>query len=221
MIHMPGLLNPAQVQRLRAIAATGRFVDGRATAATVTPGVKHNEQLEFSEASVREMGEMLWAALLANADFQLWAMPRTLRAPMINRHGPGMFYDRHVDAPWMHTQAGILRTDISMTIFLSPPDSYEGGALCIETANGECEIKLAPGDGFAYNTTVPHRVAKVTAGERLALVTWAQSIVRDPAQRAIIHQLSLAQRRALTLDQDLGDQLTQSLGNLLRMWMDG
>lgn len=221
MLHMPGLLTQAQVQRLRAIAATGRFVDGRATAPTVGAGVKHNEQLEFTDAAVLEMGQMLWAALLANADFQLWAMPRTLRAPMINRHGPGMYYARHVDAPWMHTQAGILRTDISLTVFLSPPDTYEGGALCIETGDGERAIKLSPGDGFAYNTTVPHRVDKVTAGERLALVTWAQSIIRDPAQRAIIHQLSLAQRRAMALDPELGEQLTQGLGNLMRMWMDG
>jgi len=88
-----------------------------------------------------------------------------------------------------------VRTDVSFTLFLADPESYDGGELVIETAAGEDDLKLPAGSMVAYPSTALHRVAPVTRGERLVAVGWAQSYVRDAARREILFDLETAKRR--------------------------
>jgi PKHD-type hydroxylase len=111
---------------------------------------------------------------------------------------------------------------VSFTLFLSDPDTYEGGALVIETSGGEDDIKLPAGSLVGYPSTTLHRVAEVTKGARLAAVGWARSFIRDPAQRELLFDLDTARTRLFekggkTAEFDL---ISKASANLLRMWAE-
>jgi PKHD-type hydroxylase len=92
----------------------------------------------------------------------------------------------------------------------------------MESASGEEEVKLPAGSLVAYPATTLHRVAPVTAGERLAAVGWARSYVRQAERREILFDLDRA-RRALFQAQGKTaefDLLSKSTANLLRMWAE-
>lgn len=130
-----------------------------------------------------------------------------------------MGYGPHVDEPFFESN----RSDVSITLFLSDPESYRGGELVIEWGGVEEAFKLAAGSMVIYPSTTLHRVEAVTEGTRLAAVSWSQSRIRDPAQRELIFELDLARR---SLYQSHGkttefDTLSKSVANLLRMWADG
>jgi PKHD-type hydroxylase len=132
-----------------------------------------------------------------------------------------MSYGDHVDDPIMG-QDGLYRTDVSLTIFLSDPEEYDGGELVINTPFGEQKVKLNAGDAVLYPSSSTHRVAEVTRGERLVAVTWLQSTVRDPAKREILYNLSQVRE---TMIQNAGgsketEQLSNAYMNLMRMWSD-
>ena len=115
-----------------------------------------------------------------------------------------------------------MRTDLSVTVFLSDPEDYDGGELVIESAAGEQDVKLAAGDAVVYPTTFLHRVAPVTKGERLAAVTWVRSLVRDAAKREMLFDLETARH---ALFERLGktpelDLLAKTQSNLLRRWAE-
>lgn len=64
-----------------------------------------------------------------------------------------------------------MRQDVSMTIFLSPNDSYTGGELCLHhCVSGKQIVKLPAGSAFAYPTNVVHEVLPVESGERRVAV---------------------------------------------------
>jgi PKHD-type hydroxylase len=133
--------------------------------------------------------------------------------PIFSRYEPGMAYGDHIDNSLMGGFSGI-RTDLAMTLFLSPPDSYHGGELVIE---GRDEIKLERGEAVVYSATSVHHVAPVTRGVRLACVTWIQSAVRDERIRAILYDLSRAAEHAETLNNpSLTLLLSKSYHNLTR-----
>ena len=137
---------------------------------------------------------------------------------MFSAYEPGMRYGSHVDDALMQG----MRTDVSFTLFLSDPDSYDGGELVIESASGEDAMKLPAGSLVAYPSTALHHVAAVTRGTRLAAVGWARSYVRDGAQREMLFDLDTARRQIFaeggkTPEYDL---VSKSLANLLRMWVE-
>ncbi|MGC5393943.1 2OG-Fe(II) oxygenase, partial [Escherichia coli] len=61
-----------------------------------------------------------------------------------------------------------IRTDLSVTLFLSDPASYSGGELLIEDRYGTQSVKLPAGDAVLYPASSLHRVTPVTQGVRLA-----------------------------------------------------
>jgi PKHD-type hydroxylase len=107
-------------------------------------------------------------------------------------------------------------------LFLSAPESYDGGELVIQDAFGERSVKLASGDLFLYPASSVHRVTPVTRGVRLAAFFWIQSMVRDAAQRSILWELDSAIQR-LAKDVPQHASLVDLAGvyhNLLRAWAD-
>jgi PKHD-type hydroxylase len=137
---------------------------------------------------------------------------------MFSAYEPGMRYGSHVDDALMQG----MRTDVSFTLFLSEPASYDGGELVIESASGEDAVKLEAGGLVAYPSTALHHVTEVTRGVRLAAVGWARSYVRDGARRELLFDLDTARRQMFarhgkSADYDL---VSKSLANLLRMWVE-
>jgi len=86
----------------------------------------------------------------------------------------------------------IIRRDIALTLFLSEPDSYEGGELEVESPAGPKSVKLPAGSGFAYHCHALHRVTPVTSGARFAAVVWLQSLIPDDEIRQMLFNLTAA-----------------------------
>ena len=117
---------------------------------------------------------------------------------------------------------GGIRTDVSFTLFLGDPASYDGGELVMEGTGGEQAYKLDAGSMILYPSGALHRVEPVTRGARLAAVGWAQSLVRDPGKREILFDLDTA-RRAIFRQQGKTaefDLISKSTANLMRLWAE-
>jgi PKHD-type hydroxylase len=144
--------------------------------------------------------------------------PRTVSPMLLSRYQTGMTYGRHVDDALMKG----LRTDVSFTLFLSDPQSYEGGELVIEGTFGEQAIKLEAGSVVTYPSTTLHRVEPVREGVRLAAVGWVRSYVRSAEQREILFDIETVRRRLFDRSgkSEEFDRLTKVQSNLLRAWAD-
>jgi PKHD-type hydroxylase len=185
-----GVLEPAELDRVRALILRSRFVDGNASARGAAQSVKANEQLACSTEDSRALAEIVFGALRRHPEFGRKVLPLELSAPMINRYAPGMSYGGHFDRAFMATSDGRqIRTDLSGTLFLSPPQDYDGGELCISRSGRDDAIKLAAGDLFLYPSCALHSVSPVTRGERHAVVFWVQSMIRDHEQRGLVADL--------------------------------
>ncbi|MCO6419130.1 Fe2+-dependent dioxygenase [Siccirubricoccus sp. KC 17139] len=224
ILPIAGLLDAATLERLRVLLAGARFGDGRRTAGWAARGAKQNEQAAPADPAVREAAGIVSAALLGHELFRAAALPRRLRPVMFARYAGAGAYGSHMDDALMGLAdpAGPLRTDLSVTVFLSAPEAYEGGELVIEGVGGEAEYKLPSGCALVYPAATLHRVAPVTAGERLVAVTWAQSLVREDAARELLFDLDRARRAVFAREGD-GETfrlLAKTHGNLLRRWAE-
>jgi PKHD-type hydroxylase len=222
LLTIPGLLNAAQLDRIRETLAGAEFVDGRITAGFAAARVKHNLELKQDPERLQRLIRIIMASLAHNETFRFGALPHRVADPIVARYEPGMTYGDHVDDPIMGTSGPRFRTDVSMTIFLSPPESYEGGELTVRTPFGDRKVKLPAGDAVIYPSSSLHHVAEVTAGERLVALTWIQSYVRDAAQRELLYELNLARERLLkeAPGTETTGHVDRSYANLLRMWAD-
>lgn len=213
------VLDPAALTELREIVAGGVFVDGVLSSGWASRTVKSNEQLGAGPAL--EAGQRrVTAALAGNPVFAASVMPRRFAPARFARYVPGMAFGTHMDSPLMGPDH--MRADVSVTIFLSEPEDYDGGELVMETTGGEAAYKLAAGSAVTYPTTMLHRVEPVTRGTREVAVTWAQSLIRRADRREIIFDLervqrSLFEREGKTAQFDL---INKSTANLRRMWVD-
>jgi PKHD-type hydroxylase len=229
LLQIPKVLDAAQLDAIRARldAAGEAWVDGRATAGHQGTPVKSNLQLAENSAAARELGDLVLAALERNPLFISAALPSRVYPPMFNRYENGMRFGSHVDgAVRLLPGTGVkFRTDVSATLFLAPPQDYDGGELLIEDSYGVQRVKLPAGDLVLYPAGSLHRVEPVTRGARLASFLWVQSMVRDDARRALLFDLDMAIVR-LTRDSAnaAGNpalvSLTGCYHNLLRMWAE-
>jgi PKHD-type hydroxylase len=217
LLSIADILSAADVEEVRAGLATSTFVDGKATAGWSARLVKSNLQASRGP-EVERVRALVDTRLREHAVFALAVRPKTILGPMFSRYEPGHAYGTHVDDALM----GGVRTDVSFTLFLAEPDSYDGGELVIDTAAGEEAFKLPAGSAVAYPSSTLHRVLPVTRGARLAAVGWVRSFVRDPAQRELLFDLETARRRLFdshgkSAESDL---LAKCTANLVRMWCD-
>ena len=160
--------------------------------------------------------------LVQNPTYIAAAFAKKIATPFYARYTEGMYYGNHIDDPIMGPPNQRYRTDISITIFLNEPEAYDGGELVVSTAFGEQKVKLNAGDAVLYPSSSTHQVAEVTRGERLVVVTWLQSTIRDPAKREILYNLSQARETLIEkspASKEL-EQLSNGYVNLLRMWSD-
>ena len=70
--------------------------------------------------------------------FALAVRPLHVMGPMFSRYETGHVYGTHVDDALLAGR----RSDVSFTLFLSDPDSYEGGELVLDSSFGEEAVKL-------------------------------------------------------------------------------
>ena len=221
LLTIEKFLTADEVARLLGLAESGVFVDGRATAGAKLREVKKNEQLRPSEQDARTLHQVLSPAMERSEAFQTFAWPKRVRPPYLSRYTAGMEYGDHIDAPILGRRDP-MRSDLSMTLFLSDPESYEGGELVLEAPFESPSIKLAAGDAVVYSTSLRHRVNPVTRGQRIAIVTWIQSLVKSQEQRQVLYDLAKA-RSGIMSQLPRGPEtelLLQAQTNLLKMWAE-
>jgi PKHD-type hydroxylase len=212
------VLDTSETAAARETLSKVAFVDGRATAGWHAKLVKNNLQAASADVVVATLKEAIAAKISANPLFRLLTRPKLLTPLILSRYEPGMAYGSHVDDALMNG----VRSDVSFTLFLSELDTYECGALIIETSGGEEDVRLPAGSLVAYPSTTLHRVAKVTKGARLAAVGWVRSFIRDPAQRELLFDIDTARQRIFQKDGKTAefDLLSKTSANLLRMWAE-
>ncbi len=219
MIVVEEVLSAAEVQAIREALAGAAFGDGRATAGQAAGRVKRNQQARGDDPGVLASGRRVRLALEAHRVVRALVRPVRWSSLIFSRYGQGEEYGLHADnAGMVDTDGWPMRTDVSFTIFLSDPDSYEGGELFIEDAVGGRAFRPPAGSAVLYPTGLLHRVTPVTAGERLACVGWVQSQVRRPDQREILFDLEGLRTGA---NDEASLILDKTIGNLLRMWGEG
>lgn len=217
------MLGSDDLNAILRILTDASWTDGRETAGHLSMRVKDNQQIPERSAPARRAGAIVTAALNSSALFMSATLPARIVPPMFNRYGVGQTYGPHIDGAIRHTEGQRVRTDLSATIFLTPPEEYDGGELEIADGSATHRVKLDAGDLLLYSATSIHRVAPVTRGARTACFFWIQSIVRDPTQRQMLFDLDQAIQRitADTPDSDALLPLTGHYNNLVRMWADG
>ncbi|MBB5715004.1 Fe2+-dependent dioxygenase [Sphingomonas aerophila] len=225
LIAIPDVLDAAALARVRGMIDAADWIDGNATSGEQSALAKRNEQLPEDSAAAREAGGAVLDALARSALFVAAALPLKVFPPLFNRYAGGQAFGTHVDNA-IRIRRGSdfrIRADLSATLFLAEPDSYDGGELVVEDVFGEQRVKLPAGHMVLYPASSLHRVEPVTRGTRVASFFWIQSMVRDDGARRILFDLDRA-TQAVATDKGQGDpttvQLTGVYHNLLRRWAD-
>ena len=225
LVEIPDALTPEEVARCREILAGSQWADGRLTAGDMAARAKANLQIPAENPEARALGEIVLRALGRNPTYNSAALPLRVLPPMFNRYDTGMTFGAHVDGSIrvIPGSAQRIRTDVSTTIFLTPPEEYDGGELVVHDTYGQHAVKLPAGHAVVYPATSLHSVSPVTRGSRWASFFWAQSMVRDDWQRHMLYDLdrTIMRVRGLVPDDDpAATGLTAHYHNLIRAWAE-
>jgi PKHD-type hydroxylase len=211
------LLSPAEVDQIRAAARTVRFIDGRASNPHNT--AKHNLQADMSQAEAQRCSQIAGAAIARNEELQNFAFPRRIATPLLSRYERGMKYGEHTDAAFLPLPTAPLRSDVSATLFIGDPASYDGGELVIHMGSEKIVVKGDPGSMIVYPSTTLHEVNPVTRGERLGMFTFMESTIPDQMHRELLYQLKEVHAlEGLTMKWENRTRLQFVAANLQRMW---
>jgi PKHD-type hydroxylase len=225
LLRIPEVLSPEILAQCRSRIENADWQAGSITAGTQSDAVKNNRQLAENSEAACAARALIIEALGKNALFFTGALPKKTFPPLFNRYdGDTNTFGNHIDnaVRTSITTGAWVRTDISATLFLSDPDTYDGGELVVEDTFGTQPVKLPAGDMILYPASSVHHVAPVTRGSRLAAFFWVESMVRNDKQRRLLFDMDMA---IMTLRQAEGDSpavvgLTGCYHNLLRMWAD-
>jgi PKHD-type hydroxylase len=216
-LELPEVLTPPEVARLRQLAAVARFADGRAS--NPHSIAKNNQQVDPSDPAHAEASKIMAGALQRSEPFRGFTFPRIMAPPMLARYAPGMNYGAHSDAAFMPLGQRPLRSDVSCTIFIADPATYEGGELTIHLGTRGVPFKGAAGAAIVYPSNTLHEVRPVTAGERLVGITFIESMIPDPAHRDLLYQLDeVAALEGFNISWENRTRLQYVRNNLRRMW---
>ncbi len=191
MIVVERLLADADVLQWRRTLDTVPWQSGAQTAMGMASEVKNNRQADAQDPQVQQLANALLSHIGHASALISAALPQQIFPPCFNRYGVDEAYGDHVDAAIMRlpNSQQVLRSDLSMTLFLNAPSEYDGGELVIHTEFGQQRLKLAAGMAVLYPSSSLHQVTAVTRGERHAAITWMQSLVADQSLRHTLYQL--------------------------------
>ncbi len=225
LIAISDVLDADGVARIRALIDGAEWVDGNVTSGAQSALAKRNEQLPEDSDAAKRAGDIVLDALGRSPLFVAAALPLKVFPPLFNRYAGGQAFGMHIDNA-IRIRRGTdfrIRSDLSATLFLEPPEAYEGGELVIEDQFGVQSVKLPAGHMLLYPASSLHRVEPVTQGTRTASFFWIQSMIRDDGARRILFDLDSAVQ-SVAATQGQGDaavvQLTGVYHNLLRRWAE-
>jgi PKHD-type hydroxylase len=221
MVIIKQLLSEAQVTSFRDNLSLAPWLDGKNTAMGMAASVKQNGQANPDDPKVKQLTNQLLGIFGAHPKLVSAALPHRIFPPCFNRYVKDESYGFHVDAAIMRmpNSQDVLRSDMSMTTFLSDPETYEGGELVIQTEFGEQRIKGQAGDAVLYQSSSLHKVTPVTKGQRMAAITWMQSLVPNAPMRGILYELDQSIQTLLknpNIERQELDRLHHIYHNLIR-----
>lgn len=225
LLTIDNVLTAEELAAAQKLLTESAWVSGLITAGTQAAQVKNNQQLPEDSPQMAALRRLVLGALNRNALFFTATLPNKIMPPFFNRYsGATNHYGFHVDNAMriLPEDGGYIRSDISATLFLSDPDTYEGGELVVNDTFGQHGVKLQAGSMVIYPSSSVHQVTPVTRGERIACFMFIQSMVRDPNQRRLLYEMDMA---LLQLRQNIGEteavvSLTGTYHNLLRQWAE-
>jgi PKHD-type hydroxylase len=214
-------LNPTEVARLIQLASELPFIGGRLSNPNNT--TKLNLQVDRADPRYAESAKIVLDAFQRSRAFHDFAFPKVIAPPVLSRYEPGMRYGAHADAAFMSivTPPGSiqLRSDLSCTIFLSNPSTYEGGELLLHVGTLPIPIKGRPGEAFVYPSTLLHEVRPVISGVRLVSITFIESLIPDETKRNLLFEIQdVLAIEGLKMDWASRVRLEVVTQNLNRMW---
>lgn len=217
-LEIPEILSDAEIARLRDLSATLKFVDGRVSNPANT--TKNNLQADLADPLYKESVALVAGGLSRSDQFREFAFPRRVAPPLLCKYSGGMTYGAHADAAYMPMPNGsLLRSDISCTVWLNDPASYQGGELVIHLGGREIPIKCPPGWAVVYPSTQLHEVKPVTSGERLVSITFIESLIPDAEKRAMVYNVNeVAALEGNTMAWENRMRLQLVAQNLMRMF---
>lgn len=219
MLHLTNLLGPDQLAKVTALLGKAEFVDG---ASTGNKRLKNNLQIRPNDDVLGKIRLLVQEALRKHHRFGLYARPLRMFIN-VNRYEVGMGYDTHNDSGLVDRRGDTsVRTDLSMTLFLTEPDTYDGGELVMVTPYGDVPVKLPAGDAIVYPSNMLHRVESVTRGVRIGAICWIQSRIRDEQKRLMVYHLDLLRRELASVGAKKSyiHTVGNTYNNLLRMWCE-
>ena len=211
------VLSPAEVDQVRQLARAVRFMDGRASNPHNT--AKKNLQADMAGPEAQKASQIAGAAIASNEEVRNFAFPKRIATPLLSRYEPGMTYGAHSDAAFLPLPTGPMRSDVSATLFLEDPSSYDGGELRIHLGSETVTIKGNPGEMIVYPSNTLHEVVPVTRGERLAFFTFMESVIPDHVQRELLYTLNeVYALEGLKMDWENRTRLQYVSNSLHRIW---
>jgi len=212
-------LTPAEVARLTALSREVKFVEGRISNPANT--TKDNLQADLGDPKYQESTDIVAQAFARSREFNDFAMPKRIAPPLLCRYEPGMKYGAHADAALIPLGDNPLRSDISCTVFIAEPSTYEGGELVTHLGTRPVVFKGEPGDAIVYPSTMLHEVKPVRSGQRLVSITFIESRIADEHRRNQLYELNeIGALEGLKMSWQNRVRLELVRQNLLRMWAD-
>jgi PKHD-type hydroxylase len=217
LLKIKNLLSADECARLVALAGELKFVDGRVSNPANTS--KQNLQADSADPKYGESVQIVAGAMARSREFGSFAITKRVAPPLMCRYEPGMKYGSHADAAIIQLPTGKIRSDLSCTVFIGDPASYEGGELAMILGNQTLAFKGAPGEAIVYPSTLLHEVVPVRSGQRLVSISFIESHVADPHERMQVYELNeIAALEGLRMNPESRVRLDVVRQNLLRMW---
>ena len=217
LLKIKNLLTPEECARLVALSGELKFVDGRVSNPANTS--KQNLQADTGDPGYAESVRIVREAMARSREFGAFAIPKRLAPPLLCRYEPGMKYGPHADAGIIQLAGAKVRSDLSCTVFISDPATYEGGELAMVLGNQTLAFKGMPGEAIVYPSTMLHEVVPVRSGQRLVSITFIESHVADQHLRTQVYELNeIAALEGLRMNPESRVRLDVVRQNLLRMW---
>jgi PKHD-type hydroxylase len=214
---LKNVLLPAEVDQVRQLAKGVRFMDGRAS----NPHnlAKKNLQADMGTTEAQKASQIAGAAIARSEEVRNFAFPKRIATPLLSRYEPGMTYGAHSDAAFLPLPNGPLRSDVSATLFVGDPATYDGGELRIHLGTETVTIKGEPGAMIVYPSNTLHEVMPVTRGERLAFFTFMESNIPDHVERELLYTLNeVYALEGLKMAWENRTRLQYVINNLHRSW---
>jgi len=224
LIEIPAVFSSEEAAGIRSRLEAAQWHDGSATAGHVAVRAKANRQLADNDPLAQELANLIVERLSRHPRFIASSLPLKMMPPRFNLYTGDGAYGPHIDSAVFSAPGSPerVRSDLSATLFLSEPDTYEGGELIARFGPTPQPIKLPAGHMLLYPASSVHEVTPVTRGARYAAFFWVQSLVRQQSHRTMLLELDESIQALATRAPDEPEvvRLTGLYHNLLREWAD-